>query len=488
VKYFLDFDRTVFDTESFKRAVANHPSIGELVHQFKEVVIETFAHSRSMSRRRIFSRTLGTYMSHGRFTFLPQELKDYLYPDAVDFFARHGKDATIVTYGVRAFITAKVTSALSHLELKDIVYTPRKKGGTIKRLMQNEEGPFVFVDDAHFQLESVQKACPDVKVIEIRRDGQEGDGRWPVIRSFKELVLLGYTPPMLEKPFDLKTASVAVILNTASGSCDASSEEAMRTILADAGIQTPGIWCGGPEYMDEAFTAAHATNPDILIVLGGDGTIRTGAEACTPQGPLLIALPGGTMNVLPKALYGERPWQDALKETLAAPRIKSVSGGSIGGQQFFIAAVLGAPALLADARESLREGDIGSTLAKGKEALDNLLVRKVEYSFSPEIAGEADMVFIVCPLISEILDEKEMAFEAAAVHLQNMGDVVGLISAAAFGNWREDEKVAVVRTRSISVSAKEDIPVILDGETIELGTSAEITFMPIAFKALVPQS
>lgn len=187
MKYFFDFDRTVFDTESFKRAYAKRPTVRELLHQAKETVKEFFSSTRSISRYRIFSRMLGTYLSHRRFGFLPEELKDYLYPDAASFLATHSEDCTIVTYGVRAFITAKVANALTSFPLGDIVYTPRKKGRTLKRLTEGKEGPFVFVDDAHFQLESVGRDCPYIELFEIRRDGQRGDGRWPVIRSFDEL-------------------------------------------------------------------------------------------------------------------------------------------------------------------------------------------------------------------------------------------------------------------------------------------------------------
>ncbi len=185
--YFLDFDRTIFDTPAFKRAFKSRPSISELLHQLKEAIAEAFSATRSLSRRRIFTRTLGTYFSHGRFFFVPEELRTYLYPDAVKFFGEHAKECSIVTYGVQAFITAKVTSALADLSIADVVYTHRKKGPVIRRLTENQEGPFIFIDDAHFQLESVSKACPKVQCFEIRRDGNPGDGRWPVISSLDDL-------------------------------------------------------------------------------------------------------------------------------------------------------------------------------------------------------------------------------------------------------------------------------------------------------------
>ncbi len=156
-----------------------------MLGQFKEALIELGNPENKGAKRRAASRMLGTFLSHGRFLFTPEELKEFLYPDVPGFLATH--DCTIVTYGMRAFITAKVASALAGQPLADVVYTSRRKGRTIRRLAKDEQGPCIFVDDAHFQLVSVSKACPDVEVFEMRRDGNAGDGRWPVVRSLDEL-------------------------------------------------------------------------------------------------------------------------------------------------------------------------------------------------------------------------------------------------------------------------------------------------------------
>jgi hypothetical protein len=179
MKYFLDFDRTVYDTDAFKRSIARRPTLFVLLAQLKVAIKEFFSSTRSMTRRRHFLRTWGTFLSHGRFTFMPEELREFLYPDVIGFLKTH--DCTIVTYGVRAFITAKVTTALSDLPLTDIVYTSRKKGRTIQRLTTDAGDECTFVDDKVFQLVSVAKWCPEVKVIEIRRDHGPGNGSWPVI-------------------------------------------------------------------------------------------------------------------------------------------------------------------------------------------------------------------------------------------------------------------------------------------------------------------
>ena len=185
MKYFLDFDRTVFDTDAFKKSLKKRPTLLELLNQFRLAVVEFFAHHEEITRRRKFARTWGTFLSHGRFSFSSDELKHFLYPDVEPFLRAH--DCTIVTYGVRAFITAKVTTALAGLPLTDIVYTSRKKGRTIARLTTSQSDEYTFVDDMIFQLESVSLWCPQVRVIEIRRNNGAGDGRWRVIHSLDEL-------------------------------------------------------------------------------------------------------------------------------------------------------------------------------------------------------------------------------------------------------------------------------------------------------------
>jgi hypothetical protein len=185
MKYFLDFDRTIYDTESFKKAVAKRPPVLELLRQLKNAGLEVLHPGEGNRRGRSFLRTLGTFASHGRFAFTPEELRDFMYPDVAAFLESH--DVTIVTYGVRAFITAKVTTALTDFPHLHIEYTSRKKGRTLRKLTKDEKEPCTFVDDKVFQLASVALWCPEIKCIEIRRDGGKGDGRWPVVHSLAEL-------------------------------------------------------------------------------------------------------------------------------------------------------------------------------------------------------------------------------------------------------------------------------------------------------------
>jgi diacylglycerol kinase family enzyme len=284
----------------------------------------------------------------------------------------------------------------------------------------------------------------------------------------------------------LSELKVGAIINTSSGGCDLESEKTMLSILKRAGIVEPKAWCSVEGEMERSFADAAQQKLEVLIVLGGDGTIRTAAEACAEEGPYLIPLPGGTMNMLPRALYGEVSWEDALKNTLTAPSAKVLSGGRIADKQFFIAAIVGAPALWAEARESIREGDIVDAIEKGSVAFQNMFETKVQYLISGKIKGDAEAVALICPLISEEMSDSEQGLEAAVIDVESATEVIGFATAAAFGKWRDDRNIFLTKTKRVGVQSSKDIPAILDGERVNLGSSAEVDFVSRAVNVIVP--
>jgi len=260
----------------------------------------------------------------------------------------------------------------------------------------------------------------------------------------------------------------------------------MLGILKRAGIVEPKTWCGAAGEMERSFAEAAEQKLEVLIVLGGDGTIRTAAEACAETGRFLIPLPGGTMNMLPRALYGDVSWEDALKNTLSAPSEKVLSGGRIRDKQFFIAAIVGTPALWAEPRESIREGDIVDAIEKGSVAFRNMFETKVQYLISEGIKGEAAAVALICPLVSEEMSDSEQALEAAVIDVESAAETIRFATTAAFGKWRDNRNILLTKTKQVGVQSSKDIPATLDGENVNLGTSAEIDFVSRALTVIVP--
>ncbi len=278
---------------------------------------------------------------------------------------------------------------------------------------------------------------------------------------------------------------VVAVMNAGSGGWTPASPGEMTDILKAAGLGDARVVSAQPDEIDGALAEA-VTGADLVITLGGDGTVRSAAALCGKAGKRLAPLPGGTMNMLPHALYGQRSWQAALADTLASPRVRTVSGGRANGQPFYCAAILGAPSLWADAREALRQGDLAEAAEASVAALRHVGGDPLDYRLGEVAAGEAEAVAVICPLISKALDADTPALEAAALGASTAADLFRLAFHAVFDDWRRDPSVALARVQRLSVRAKGRVPVILDGERARLGAEVRVTFTPRAFEALAP--
>jgi diacylglycerol kinase family enzyme len=111
---------------------------------------------------------------------------------------------------------------------------------------------------------------------------------------------------------------------------------------------------------------------------------------------------------------------------------------------------------------------------------------KIQYLISGGMKGEAKAVVLICPLISKEMSDSEQALEAAVIDVESATEVIGLVSTAAFGKWRDHRNILLTKTRRVNVQSSNDIPAMLDGEIVNLETSAEINFVSRALTVLVP--
>jgi len=171
MRYYLDFDRTVFDTDAFTSYLR-----GKLVgSQVAELPSAEFA------------TALVGMAREGTLSFEPGELSRFLFPDAAQFLRDKENAATVITFGNPVFQEMKVKSALHGIPRMAVMYTGDiRKGLHLAPHTHLHQGA-VLVDDSPAELEILAKECPPLTLYEIRRNGGEGDGRWPVIRSLAEL-------------------------------------------------------------------------------------------------------------------------------------------------------------------------------------------------------------------------------------------------------------------------------------------------------------
>ncbi len=291
-----------------------------------------------------------------------------------------------------------------------------------------------------------------------------------------------FPPP--PKSTGVNVRRVEVVVNAASGSVGAGAAEAAERIIKDYGLGVR-VANAAPHQIAAAVRSAVDAAPDLVVILAGDGTAGLAAGLAGPNGPLIAPLPGGTMNMLPHALYGPVSWRDALNATLSHGSVRSISGGEIGGRNFYVAAILGTPTLWADAREAVRARKLRVAWLKARKAFARTFSHKLHYSLGDGTIETAEALTIMCPLVSRGLSEED-ALEVASLDPKDAAELLRLGFNAVTGDWRADPSVRTLLCHEGVAWSKGKIPAILDGEPCRLDPRADFRFLPVAFRALAP--
>jgi diacylglycerol kinase family enzyme len=277
---------------------------------------------------------------------------------------------------------------------------------------------------------------------------------------------------------------VAVLVNVLSGSVGPRAAAEVERILSDYRLESEVIALEADRF-DEQINAALEARPDVLFVLAGDGTARSVASRAGTGGPLIAPLPGGTMNMLPKALYGTADWKAALRKALEEGAPQHVSGGEVQGEAFYCAAILGTPALWAPAREAIRTGKLSKAWSHARRALKRAFTGRLRYQLDGGRLAKTEALVLISPMISRALDEP-VGLEAAAMDPHDTGQAFRLAATALFSDWRSDASVTTRPARRIEVRSRSKIPAVIDGEPVQLSAETVVHFTPRAFRALAP--
>jgi diacylglycerol kinase family enzyme len=270
---------------------------------------------------------------------------------------------------------------------------------------------------------------------------------------------------------------VEVVANVASGGVGKDAPGEIEKILSDHGLAAR-VRAPETHDLEDCLRAAVDAAPDLLIVLAGDGTARTAAELCGPDGPVIAPLPGGTMNMLPHAVYGVRSWQTALSIALQQGFERPIGGGEVDGHSFLVAAILGPPALWATAREAARAGEIRRAFAAARRAMRRAFTGRLRYLLDAGPRQKAEALVFMCPLTSRVMNSDEAALECAALDVQDVADAFRLGFHALTGDWRDAPGVEVERCQLGRVWSVHGIPALLDGEAVRLKTLTEVRYTP----------
>lgn len=105
--------------------------------------------------------------------------------------------------------------------------------------------------------------------------------------------------------------------------------------------------------MDEQCHAIAQADPDVVVSLGGDGTIRAAAKLAIDHDAALLVLPLGTMNLVARDL-GMPLEVAATVSNLGALREQRIDYATVNGEMFLHSSLLGVVPSLTVLRERMR--------------------------------------------------------------------------------------------------------------------------------------
>jgi diacylglycerol kinase family enzyme len=264
--------------------------------------------------------------------------------------------------------------------------------------------------------------------------------------------------------------SALILFNVKAGGVVAADRERLRAIadekfsayeIVDVERLTPAIFKRSAKF-------------DLMVVLGGDGTARAVAEKAPGNAPPLILLPGGTLNVLPRALYGELAWPEALTAALDRGQVKRLSLGRANGEVFFVAAIFGAPTLLAQVREAVREHQYGKAIRRARHFFKRAFAHSIRARPAGGAMRKAEAVGVLCPSFSGQVEGDELEWVRLDAH--SMVDLVRLGLRALGEGWRSDDAIELHRCQRGDIVSLGIIPATLDGEPKTFVSRVRITF------------
>ncbi len=286
----------------------------------------------------------------------------------------------------------------------------------------------------------------------------------------------------------VRLARVVMLVNPLAGGVGPGAAEEALEILSRYACETTVVSLEAARF-DVQVQEALDSRPDAVFVLAGDGTAGTIASRAGPDGPLVAPLPGGTMNMLPKALYGSSDWKTALKVSLENGAPHPVAGGEVNDgdtrRAFFCAAIFGAPALWAPAREAIRLGRLRLAWLYARRALKRAFTGRLRYMLDNQSERRAEALVLISPMISRAVAE-DVGLEAAAMNPAGAAEAFRLAAHAVMDDWRLDPAVTTRPARQVRLRARSRIPAVIDGEPLLLHHEASVRFLPQAFRALAP--
>ncbi len=293
---------------------------------------------------------------------------------------------------------------------------------------------------------------------------------------------------------------VNVVLNRSSGSLIGGDVFGVAATVVDglaaAGHRASLRIADGADVSDAIEAATR--DCDVVVIGGGDGSVRTAAEVVMRAGLVLGVLPLGTMNRLAREL--EVPFAiDAAAVALANGCVREIDVGLVNDRIFLCNSLIGLPRQFAERRQALRGAALAGRLSGYAGVIRDML--RARHRMSVDVDHRSAMhkfrtlSIAVTPnrlapapgvaLRRLALDRGEIALYASH-HLTGWGLGLSIVKAMA-GLWTQDRQLIELVGHSVTINRRgRRVKVSNDGELETLDLPLRYEVRPRALRVLCP--
>ncbi|PXW74525.1 diacylglycerol kinase family enzyme [Blastomonas natatoria] len=245
-----------------------------------------------------------------------------------------------------------------------------------------------------------------------------------------------------------------LIVNEASGSYDAAVIADIVTWFAQSDQPVDCIVrCPDEDLPDPGKLVANGV--DLLAIYAGDGTTNSALKTASGWDGAVLILPGGTMNLLARALHGEQSCQSIIGEAARNRRTVQLNTVEIGESTAYVGVIAGPTTSLAQVRENARHA-----------RLSELVLEAIPAAISDSLAGPQvgikghDDRF---PAIFAAPRDDSMAL--CGFTASTIGEVLSHAGAWLNGDFRDGPRVDLGSASTATlVSEADEIGLLIDGE------------------------
>jgi diacylglycerol kinase family enzyme len=295
-----------------------------------------------------------------------------------------------------------------------------------------------------------------------------------------------------------KTHRYHVVLNSHAWTAARLSTEVLATMAVERGLEFR-LDDRDDVPMAVRMQEAAASDADIIVAAGGDGTATAAAEALRGTDKILAILPLGTANLLARDL-GLPLAPDAWLDALPAMEPRRIDAGDVNGRLFLHKVVIGTVLETAVAREEIRERtDPGAAVEFVAK-----FVARLSYAgrFAVEIApkdGERRVEIVEALAVAnndydeglgrffsrQRLDRGTLTLYV--LHHLRLFHALRLAAEMFIGRWRQDRVIDIQHVEAVTIrTRRRRIKAMVDGEVGVLPTPLKFQILPGAITVLAP--